>query len=338
MARIRSIKPELLEDERTARLSHVEWRLFVSLLLLSDDYGNLRAAPERIHGAALWAHPREDLAKALDGLVTASLVVLYVVGGQSYAHINGWEKHQKVDHPGKPLCPGVTEGSRIPREGLAKQSETLAPDQDQEIDQDRDRERADSRGSRESPAPALGSDGCHLPAGPVTSGSLCRLFGAVRSREVGGFEWQGVRDATGKSATMAEAINADPTAREDVIPSMVLLFAKGNRGEHGSASDTVLKDPAFAFGAWCSKWTSLREELHGVSPRAPAKPMQESFSERDARQSRERAEKDRQSTERAVTATAEKLRRDRTFTPPTPEQQEEIRLGLADLSKKMAVA
>ena len=140
MARIRSIKPELLEDERTARLTHVEWRLFVSLLLLADDYGNLRAAPERIHGAALWAHPREDLAKAIEGLVVAGLAVLYVVGGQRYAHINGWEKHQKVDHPGKPLCPALSEGSRIPREDLAKPVEALASD----LDQDRDRDQEGS--------------------------------------------------------------------------------------------------------------------------------------------------------------------------------------------------
>lgn len=153
MARIRSIKPELLEDERTARLSHVEWRLFVSLLLLSDDYGNLRAAPERIHGAALWAHPREDLANALDGLAGAGLVVLYVVDDQKYAHINGWEKHQKVDHPGRPLCPGVSEGSRIPRESFAKVREGLAPDQDQDQDQEQDQERADSREAREKLAP-----------------------------------------------------------------------------------------------------------------------------------------------------------------------------------------
>ena len=59
-----------------------------------------------------WAHPREDLAKAIEGLVVAGLAVLYVVGGQRYAHINGWEKHQKVDHPGKPLCPALSEGFR----------------------------------------------------------------------------------------------------------------------------------------------------------------------------------------------------------------------------------
>jgi len=38
--RIRCIKPELLEDERTAGLSHEAFRLFIGLILLSDDEGN----------------------------------------------------------------------------------------------------------------------------------------------------------------------------------------------------------------------------------------------------------------------------------------------------------
>lgn len=131
MARIRSIKPELLEDERTARLTHLQWRLFVSCLLLADDYGNFRADPQRVHGAALWAH-RVDTAKTLEELAEAGLLELYTIDGQRYAHVRGWSKHQKVDHPGKPTVPGRPEA-------LANSSrdvrETVAPDQDQ--DQDR---------------------------------------------------------------------------------------------------------------------------------------------------------------------------------------------------------
>lgn len=142
MARIRTIKPELLEDERTALLPHAEWRLFISLLLLADDYGNFRAAPERVRGAALWGHPAEDAARLLAGLEKVSLIRLYEVDGQRYGHVSGWDKHQKVDHPGKPLCPPEPERlSSNPRESLAKESETLAPDRDRDQDPDRDLER-----------------------------------------------------------------------------------------------------------------------------------------------------------------------------------------------------
>ena len=51
--RIRSIKPELLEDEKAAALSDAAWRLFVSSWLLADDYGCFRAGP-RYLAALVW--------------------------------------------------------------------------------------------------------------------------------------------------------------------------------------------------------------------------------------------------------------------------------------------
>ena len=41
--RIRTIKPELLDDAVTAGLSDMAFRLFVSSIVLADDYGRLRA-------------------------------------------------------------------------------------------------------------------------------------------------------------------------------------------------------------------------------------------------------------------------------------------------------
>lgn len=43
MARIRTLKPEILEDARTAGLSDAAFRLFVAMIVLADDHGNLRA-------------------------------------------------------------------------------------------------------------------------------------------------------------------------------------------------------------------------------------------------------------------------------------------------------
>ena len=132
MARIRSIKPEILEDEKTAKLSDLEWRTFVSLLLLADDYGNFRANPGRIAGAAFWAHEDVELKPALERLSGVGLIRLYEVDGQRYGHITGWTKHQKVDHPGKPTCPppplGDSRDSRENGEGVVKVPEGLAPD------------------------------------------------------------------------------------------------------------------------------------------------------------------------------------------------------------------
>lgn len=103
--RIRSIKPEILDDEKTASLPSDAWRLFVSLWLLADDYGNTHASPKRIRAACFWALENVDFDAAMARLTADRLIVLYETDGQRYLHIVGWSKHQKVDKPGKPHCP-----------------------------------------------------------------------------------------------------------------------------------------------------------------------------------------------------------------------------------------
>lgn len=105
--RIRTIKPELLDDVRTAGLSDCAFRLFIGMILLSDDHGNLRAQVGYLHGACFWATPvpRSDVQIALDELTEAELIVPYEVRGQAYVCLAGWKKHQRVDHPGKPRVP-----------------------------------------------------------------------------------------------------------------------------------------------------------------------------------------------------------------------------------------
>src|SRR5262245_7420959 len=105
--RIRSIKPEVLDDENACALSDSSWRLWVSMWVLADDFGNCRAA-ERYLAAQVWQDTSRRLAANLRELLRDRLV-LYESGGQVYAHINGWEKHQRVDNAGHPRVPGPSE-------------------------------------------------------------------------------------------------------------------------------------------------------------------------------------------------------------------------------------
>ena len=57
--RIRTIKPELLEDEVASSLSDSAWRLFVSSWLLADDHGNFRAG-RRYLAASVWQDTTKD--------------------------------------------------------------------------------------------------------------------------------------------------------------------------------------------------------------------------------------------------------------------------------------
>jgi hypothetical protein len=141
MSRIRTLKPEILEDAITARFSHLAYRIFTSMILLADDHGRLRAEPTWLRAQILWA--LDDSLDAVEAAMReiAEIVRFYEVNGQKYAEIVGWAKHQKVDHPGKPRIPpprcndatscddsreafakasrGFARPSRGPREGLA---------------------------------------------------------------------------------------------------------------------------------------------------------------------------------------------------------------------------
>jgi hypothetical protein len=137
--RIRTLKPEILEDEKTAGLDHESFRLFVALILLADDYGNVRASGAYLNGAIFHScGPSRGAIEGLNILAKVGLARLYEAGGQAYLHITGWEKHQKVDHPGKPHCPSHKKANPLdhladdsnPREVLAKPREALAQDPD----------------------------------------------------------------------------------------------------------------------------------------------------------------------------------------------------------------
>lgn len=154
-------------------------------------------------------------------------------------------------------------------------------------------------------------------AHPLTGYEIQRLFGEIRSRVVGGLTWQSVKVGSGAATSMAEMLNSDPMLRADIKPTIELLFRKAAAGEAGPRSADIVKHPSFAFGAWCDQWTALREELHGLAPKAvgpPPKPPSESFAERDARMKAEQRERERQQTERAVAATDKKAAEYREWT------------------------
>lgn len=136
--RIRSLKPELMEDEATASLSHVAFRLFVGMILIADDHGNLRASRAWLKGQVF--HHAEITDRAFDSALaelTKKLVTIYVVGEQRYAHVNGWAKHQRIDNamaPRVPLPPGWecveevrSEGNRTRRRWVSRGVVGAAP-------------------------------------------------------------------------------------------------------------------------------------------------------------------------------------------------------------------
>jgi hypothetical protein len=104
--RIRTVKPELNEDQVVGRLSHEAFRLFVVGIAEADDHGNLRADPDLLAAKAFWGRPMPsgrtmaEVFAELDGLWQ-----FYEVRGQRYAHYRSWHKHQRISNAGEPRVP-----------------------------------------------------------------------------------------------------------------------------------------------------------------------------------------------------------------------------------------
>lgn len=108
--RIRTIKPEMFDDERFARMSAEARCVFFWGITEADDHGNLRANPALIASKVFWACPILG-GRTIDDVVAelADVWTFYSVRGQQYAHINGWHKHQRIDNataPRVPMPPG----------------------------------------------------------------------------------------------------------------------------------------------------------------------------------------------------------------------------------------
>lgn len=126
--RIRSIKPEWLEDERLALAPPEARVLSVALMLIADDHGNGRMVPQILASRIFPASPG-IFANALDTLQDTRFIELYQCEGQTYFSIRNWKKHQRVDKPGKPHVPGPLDKGveKIPG-SLANVPGSLAPD------------------------------------------------------------------------------------------------------------------------------------------------------------------------------------------------------------------
>jgi hypothetical protein len=117
--RIRTLKPEILDDEKVAPLSDTAFRLFTSLVVLADDHGNARADIRWLQGQIWWAHGEPpNVLLALVELGRASLIDVYAVRGGTYVHLRGWDKHQRIDNAGKNRVP-------LPNDADAKEIEVI---------------------------------------------------------------------------------------------------------------------------------------------------------------------------------------------------------------------
>lgn len=192
--RIRTIKPELLEDAVTAGLSSDAFRLFVGVILLADDPGNFRAEPAWLNAQVFWkrsaAAPVELLLEEL-----APLVHFYEVGGQRYGAVRNWKKHQRISHPAPGKVPPPPEdlrsGSGAPPEPLRSHSpqlssppsippEPLRPDLDQDLEKDWEGKGLGGPRAGGAPAPAESVTGVRAKPGAAGAETIPEDFAVTQ--------------------------------------------------------------------------------------------------------------------------------------------------------------
>lgn len=137
MARIRTIKPEFPQSESMGRVCREARLLFIMLWTICDDHGRGRGNSRML--ASLLFPYDEDAPTLVDGwmaeLEEEGCVVRYIGpdGAAYFASVN-WEKHQRIDKPGKSKCPPpppgkIREASENVRESSRQSRERSCLDQ-----------------------------------------------------------------------------------------------------------------------------------------------------------------------------------------------------------------
>ncbi len=102
MPRIRTIKPDIWQDEEVGRGKPHVRLAWIGLITQADDEGRLLYRP-RILRTSIFPYDDDlfdqDMVTMLDVLQEAKLLLVYKVNGKELVQIVNWEKHQRVNRP-----------------------------------------------------------------------------------------------------------------------------------------------------------------------------------------------------------------------------------------------
>ncbi len=114
MGRIRSLKPEWLDDEALVEAGSDARALSVALILLADDWGNGRAGKLWLAARVFPGSPVERSEEAFAALCRIRYAGAYEVDGQRYFSIRNWDKHQRLDKRANRAVPEEPAGLHEP--------------------------------------------------------------------------------------------------------------------------------------------------------------------------------------------------------------------------------
>lgn len=99
--RIRTLKPELAQDDDLGPISRDARYTFIGLITMADDEGRLRAQPAIIlgHWFAYDTDAPRKLAGWLDEIEACGRIVRYAHEGRRYIAIRHFKRHQQINKP-----------------------------------------------------------------------------------------------------------------------------------------------------------------------------------------------------------------------------------------------
>jgi hypothetical protein len=98
--RIRSIKPDIWDDDAVSDVSRLARLLYVGLITQADDDGRLSGSAKWIDSQVFPYDDDTDIAEIRDWLTELArhgLIVAYKAEGKPYIQIQNWRKHQSID-------------------------------------------------------------------------------------------------------------------------------------------------------------------------------------------------------------------------------------------------
>jgi hypothetical protein len=299
MARTRLLHPEQTTDEDVDDLSIHARYVWTFLPCHADREGRLVDKPFTLKNAILPAD-QVDMDDLLKEIASKGFIERYSVDGRHYIQIRTFAVHQ---HPHRnetpssippPTTPpngrtrtvhGPASSRNVASDSAANQPKSNdsrnVPSDSRNVPSPPDHGPSDSGGSGSgsgsgsgdlSPRDRTEDTTEHVAPGTPPVAPIRRFTGFdvqqkfVRTRAVvfpGTLDWSVPTDTAGKISSFAETLT--PEVQADVEPTM-LLFWRHVEGGDDDWDDSRLADVGFAYGTWRSRFTRLREELHGRSP------------------------------------------------------------------------
>ena len=113
----RMIKDSIFESEKLSGLTDLEFRVWISLILLADDNGCGDARPAIIKGRAFPlcdSIRADDIDRCIAALMESKCITVYCVGGKPYYQFPSWKNHQRLRNTsGKyPLPPAADRSNK----------------------------------------------------------------------------------------------------------------------------------------------------------------------------------------------------------------------------------